>query len=74
MYSVRSTSLKSKLVSETVPLKAPDFTEAGTAKPRSTGLAPQTFRLPQRLITAWCGAENPERCRGWIERGMKWGA
>jgi hypothetical protein len=63
--------MKSKLLSETVPREAPDFVEAGTAKPQSTELAPQTFRLPQRLITTWCGPENPERCRGWIERGMK---
>jgi hypothetical protein len=39
-----------ELLIETVTPEARDFTGAGTPKPQSPVLVPQTFRLPQRLI------------------------
>jgi len=42
--------MKRKLLIETVTPEARDFTGAGTPKPQSPVLVPQTFRLPQRLI------------------------
>jgi hypothetical protein len=64
--------MKSKLLIETMPTKAPDFTGAGTAKPQSPGLAPQTFRLPQRLIDDLVRA-GELRALSWLDReGNTW--
>jgi hypothetical protein len=72
MYSVRSTRMKRKSPIEIVPTEASDFTGAGTPKPESAVLVPQTFRLPQRLIDDLVRA-GELRALSWLDReGNTW--
>src|ERR1700693_2166066 len=72
MYSIRSTSMKRKGLIETVPPEARDFSGAGTPKPQSPVLVPQTFRLPQRLIDDLVRA-GELRALSWLDReGNTW--
>jgi hypothetical protein len=72
MYAIRSTSMKSKSLIETVPPEARDFTGAGTPKPQSPVWVPQTFRLPQRLIDDLVRA-GELRVLSWVDQeGNTW--
>jgi hypothetical protein len=64
--------MKRKSFIETVPLEARDFTGAGTPKPRSPVLVPQTLRIPQRLIDDLVRA-GELRALSWLDReGNTW--
>jgi hypothetical protein len=71
-WTVRSTSMKSKSLIATVPPEARDLIAAGTAKPPSPVLGPQTFQLPQRLIDDLARA-GELRALFWLDReGNTW--
>jgi hypothetical protein len=59
--------MKRKSLIGAVPPEAPDFAGAGTPKPQSPGLVPQTFRLPQRLIDDLVRA-GELRTLSWLDR------
>ena len=64
--------MKRKSLTETVMPEARDVTGAGTPKPQSPVLVPQTFRLPQRLIDDLVRA-GELRAWLWLDReGNTW--
>jgi hypothetical protein len=64
--------MKRKSLIETVPPETPDFAGAGDPKPQSPVLAPQTFRLSQRLIDDLVRA-GELRALSWLDReGNTW--
>jgi hypothetical protein len=62
--------MKRKSLIETVPPETPDLLGLAIQSHNHQCWRRKRFDYHSGLLTTWCGPENSERCRGWIEKGI----